>query len=228
MIVVIGRAGLSISPGPDGRNAPAGPAGVMALAVRRSGAAVELLAAVGDDAEGDLLAVALGRAGVGHAALLRDPAGRTLLYDATGRPLERAHQPRLEAADIEMGLRYLSDCRVLLVADEISAEAAETVMEAARFHAAAVVAVLPPGGSVAGPLAEAATLLETPLRVDAMPEDAAVDDPDAGWPDDGPSGSEAFAAMVGSYVAALDAGSDPSSAFEAALRSSAWEPAVGE
>lgn len=228
MIVVIGRAGLSISPGPDGGNAPAGPAGMMALAVRRSGAPVELLASVGDDAEGDLLAVALGRAGVGHAALLRDPAARTPLYDTAGRPLERGPRPRLEAADLEMGLSYLSDCRVLLVADEISAEAAATLMEAARFHGAEVVAVLPPGGSVAGPLAEIATLLEAPLRVDAMPEDAAADDPDADWPDDEGSRDEAFTSVVAAYAAALDAGSHPSAAFETALRASAWEPAAGD
>ena len=68
------------------------------------------------------MALALGVAGVGHAALLRDPAGVTPRVDSdgieTGAPLAR-----LDAADIDLGLRYVPDCRVLVVADPLDERA---------------------------------------------------------------------------------------------------------
>ena len=46
----------------------------MAAAAPR--AAVEIVGRVGDDPDGDALMIALARAGVGHVAVLRDPARR--------------------------------------------------------------------------------------------------------------------------------------------------------
>ena len=135
MIVVLGRPHV-YRPEPDGELAAGGLAVELALAAAGAGAVVELVGSIGDDPEGDRVVVALGRAGVGHAALLRDPAGRTPLLGQANdlRPL-----PRLEAADVELGLRYLHECRVLVVCAELDGDALAQALEAAEYHAAAAV-----------------------------------------------------------------------------------------
>ncbi len=73
MIVVVGN--------PVWRAAePAGPAGRacdIAVEAARRGTSVELVGRTGDDPAGDALLLALGRAGVGHVAMLRDPSRAT-------------------------------------------------------------------------------------------------------------------------------------------------------
>lgn len=212
MIIILGRPRV-YRPQPDGDLAPGGLAVELALAAARAGSAVELVGSIGDDAEGDRIVVELGRAGVGHSALLRDPAARTPLV---GQARDARPLPRLEAADVELGLRRLDDCRVLVVAAELEAEALATAQEAAEAHGAAlVIAAAAPGVDPESFGAEA-TVLARPAAEDAETEDEAVivaaDD-------------AAFAALIAGYATRLDRGERPASAFAAALEDSAWESA---
>jgi sugar/nucleoside kinase (ribokinase family) len=213
MIVVLGRPRV-YRPEPDGELAPGGLAVELALAAARSGAQVELVGAVGDDPEGDRIVIELGRAGVGHAALMRDPATRTPLV---GQPREARSLPRLDAADVELGLRYQPECRVLVIGAELDRAALAAAQEAADYHGAAVVMVAPTGNVDPDGLGASMTLLERPAVEDAdSVEDAvivAADDAD-------------FGAFVAEYAVRLDRGESPATAFAAALEESAWEPSL--
>jgi hypothetical protein len=101
----------------------------IALAAAAVGARVELVGKVGDDSAGDAVAVELERAGVGHAALLREPAARTPVLGAEGTLV-------LGLADVELALRYLPDFRVIVAADALPDPVAEAVAEAARYGGA--------------------------------------------------------------------------------------------
>ncbi len=213
MIVVLGRPRV-YRPEPDGELAPGGLAVELALALARAGAAVELVGAVGDDPEGDRIVIELGRSGVGHAALMRDPATRTPLVGQLrdARPL-----PRLDAADVEMGLRYQSTYRVLVISAELAAAAFAAAQEAADFHGAAVVMVADAGAVDPEGLGENVTLIERPAIEDAESvEDAVVVAAD----------DAAFAGFVAEYALRLDRGEAPAAAFAAALGDSAWEPSL--
>ena len=67
MIVVVGLPAWNPGPPP----LPSGRACGIALAAAGAGANVEFMGRIGDDPAGDALLMALGRAGVGHAALLK-------------------------------------------------------------------------------------------------------------------------------------------------------------
>jgi bifunctional ADP-heptose synthase (sugar kinase/adenylyltransferase) len=206
VIVVVGTpAWREADPaGPDGR------ACLIALAAARRGAGVELVGRAGEDRAGDALMVALARVGVGHVALLRDPTRPTpivapaleapsLLDDDGEEPARPSSDgPILEPADVSLGLRYLPSYDVIVVSDDVDPTIVAVAGEAAAFGDAHLVVLVPAGGAAADGAA-GATVLEAP-----------VTDPDG-----------AFADLVGSYAAALDAGSDPAAAF-AAVRG-AWE-----
>jgi ribokinase len=213
MIVVLGRPRV-YRPEPDGELAPGGLAVEVALAAARAGAQVELVGAIGDDPEGDRIVIELGRAGVGHAALMRDPATRTPLV---GQPRDARPLPRLDAADVELGLRYQAECRVLVVGAELAAEALAKALESAEYHGAAVVMVASTGTVEPDSLGPDVTLLERPAVEDAESvEDAVVvaaDDAD-------------FGGFVAEYAWRLDRGETPAAAFSAALGESAWEPSL--
>ena len=182
MIVVLGRPRL------DERGQITGTAGRVAVAARSAGAQVAVVGLVADDAAGDATVTELGRLGVGHAALLRQPGGGEL------RPLDRD--------DIELGLRYVPECRVLVAAEPLSAEAMAATTDAATYHGAALVAVTE-AGAAAPTLPESATVLELP-------------DEDGG----------AFASLVGRYAAALAAGTESVEAWKSAVNESGWEQAT--
>ena len=162
MIVVLGRPRV-YRPEPDGDLAPGGLAVEVALAAARAGADVELVGAVGDDPEGDRIVIELGRGGVGHAALMRDPATHTPLIT---QPRDARPLPRLEAADVELGLRYMHECRVLVISAELDAAALAAAQEAADFHSAAVVMVANAGTVDPELLGDSVTLLERPVAED--------------------------------------------------------------
>ena len=185
MIVVLGRPEL------DERGALSGRAGRVAAAAAGAGASVELVGSVTDDGDGDATITELGREGIGHAAVLRMPT--------TGAP-------RLDAADIELGLRYVTECRVVVVADALDAAALAAAIDGARYHRAALV------------IAAAQSALP---RDAELPSDTTVlDAPDE---DDG-----AFAALVGRYAGQLDAGRGAADAWRDALNSTGWESADEE
>lgn len=199
MIVVVGRPSLVLAAPPlspeGGEVRPGGRASRIALAAAERGAAVQLVGSIGDDEAGDSIAVALGQGGVGHAALLRDPAARTPRDDAPEEP-----SPRLEARDVQLGLSYLSDFRVLVLAEPLPPDAQRAALDASDYQGAAVIAVVGPDGRGAEALGEQVTVLEAP-----EPE--------------GPP----FAELIAAYAVALDRGADPAAAFEVARRAAGWE-----
>jgi hypothetical protein len=213
VIVVLGRPRVH-RPEPDGELAPTGLAVAVALGAAAAGSEVELVGAIGDDPEGDKVVVALGRAGVGHAALLRDPAARTphLGQDPEARPL-----PRLDAADVELGLRYLPECRVLVIGAQLDQAALAEALEAAAFHGAAVVMVATAGTIDPESVGPGVTLLERP----PVEDEEGTDEADAA----GAAEAE-FGTLVAEYAVRLDRGLSPSQAFSAALDRGAWEPSV--
>jgi len=161
---------------------------------------------IGDDPEGDALQVALARAGIGHAAMLRDPVRRTVVVrkpldevDVVGdeptpstapvEPAEADGGPVLEAADVRLALQYLADAQVI-VAVHASTQILEEVTKAASWAEAHVVAVVRPG--------EAAP---DGLPADALVIAAAVDD------------AEGVASRIGQYAAAVARGDDAVAAF---------------
>lgn len=210
MIVVLGRPRV-YRPEPDGPLTPGGLAAEIALAVGRNGVAVEIVGSIGDDPEGDRVVVDLGRAQVSHAALMRDPGARTPTFTPSGA----GGLPRLEAADVELGLRYIPECRVLVVASVLEPAALARALEAADYHGAAVVMVAPAGSVDPASLSDGVTLLERPVPED---EDSEQDEISTA------ADEAAFAGFVAEYAMRLDRGEAPASAFGAALGESAWEP----
>jgi hypothetical protein len=215
MIVVIGLPAYADSP--DGEKCAGGLAVEIAAAAVRRGATVELVGKVGNDGAGDAVVVALGRMGVGHAALLRDPVLPTPVFAAApvdedaaeldsdlpaGRllPEDPAARPALEAADVDLALKFLPQAGVVVLSGPLPEAAVTAAVDGAAFAGARIVALLPPG-IVPPALPVEATVLETP-------------------PDDDGS----FGRMVGIFAGALDAGVDPVVAFRDAVGSAGWEP----
>ena len=200
MNVVLGRPWL------DARGTLAPRAGRIAAAAAAQGAGVELVGSVADDDAGDAAITELGKAGIGHAALLRMPVGG---------PVNA--QPRLDAADIELGLRYVTECRVLVIADALDGAALAAAIDGARYHGAALVVASPalpdhatvladPDASATPHAADPAPTLPDHATVLAAPDD-----------DDG-----AFADLVGRYAAQLDAGRAAADAWRDALAATGW------
>lgn len=198
---------------------PAGPAGTacrIAVAAAARGTRVELVGRVGDDRPGDALVIALAQSGVGHAAVLRDPARPTPLaatpIEADGPDDEPpaattpvatppVDEPRLEPADVSLALSYLTAFSVLVVTDDVPPDVLPAALDGAGFAGAHVVLLQAPGDVAPDGLPTASTVL-------AVPEAA----------DDG-----AFATVVGVYAEGLEAGLDPATAFRAAIGD--WQPA---
>ncbi len=226
MIVVVGLPAYVGTA--DGRGAPGGLAADVAAAAQGRGAQVELVGKVGDDGAGDAVVVALGRAGIGHAALLRDPARPTPVLASISSPAagsgtgtgtgtdtgeadyedvairllpeDPSARPSLDAGDVDLALKYLPGARVIVIADALSGAAIATAAEGAAFAGARLVLLLP-AGATAPPLPEGATVLEAPAD------------------DDG-----SFGRVVGAFAAGLDAGTEPAAAFASAVESSGWAP----
>jgi len=216
VIVVIGLPAYADSP--DGERCAGGLAVEVAAAARRRGGEVELVGKVGNDGAGDAVVVALGRLGIGHAALLRDPVRPTPVLAAPAGddeaaeveaaapearllPEDPAARPSLEAADVELALRFLPPARVVVIADALGESTTAAGVEGAAFAAAQLIVLVP---------AEAAP--------PAVPADATVlEAPSA---DDG-----SFGRLVGIFAGALDAGVDLGSAFGEAVNTAGWEPA---
>lgn len=156
MIVVIGPLAWD-----SHRGVPTGRAAEVAIDTARRGRAVEVIARIGDDPDGDRLLVELSRRGVGHAAVLRDPAYPTPLHDpedalvgadqVSGEDLPHARsddrrvratsRSRIQAADIALALDYLGEIRVVVVdAFDPDAHASlQAVLAGAAYHAAEVI-----------------------------------------------------------------------------------------
>lgn len=210
MIVVIGALGLR---GTIDEPAPDGLAPEIARAAAAAGARVELISKAGDDPAGDAVLLALAREGVGHVATLRDPARLTPVRPRPDEPTDPADpsvdseaaaadpagraataaaddpEPTLDAADISLALRYLTDFEVL-VAVHASTDLLAEATAAASWSGARLVAVVEPDSDVpAG------------LPADALVVAAAADD------------AAGVGARIGRYAAALSRGDDAAAAY---------------
>jgi sugar/nucleoside kinase (ribokinase family) len=188
VIVVIGQVGAQRSE--SGDIEPSGFAAEVALAAAKDGAKVELVSRLGDDLTGDAVVIGLAQAGVGHVATLRDggaptwiAAAETADVDDTGSDDGVGRTPSdLDAADIGLALRYLSDYSVIVLAHPHDPGVLDEALGAAGWGSAHLVVVSSPG-------------TEPPL---AVPSDAIVVTADRG--------AEATASRVGRYAAAVDSG----------------------
>lgn len=203
MIVVIGAMAARAL---DGEIVPSGAAATIAQAAVRAGAQVEVIARVGDDPVGDGLLLALSGSGIGHVAILRDPSRHTDVQGAEAdddaapgsvdadadadQPI--AASPTLEAADVGLALRYLTDFRVVALVHPSDGAVVATVADAVSWATAHLLVVVDP--------AAPATWVET-LSAEAVVVEAG---PDA----EGPG------ILIGRYLAAIDAGTSPAEAFE--------------
>jgi len=207
----------------NGRITLAGMAGETARAAAAAGAEVQLVGRVGDDPAADALLLELAAEGIGHVAVLRDPARPTPVEveveaDADGTddpgPLDSGTEPtvpqadpiELDPGDVDLGLRYLTEFVVLVIEPPASPDVLRVAIDGARWANAALILV------VDG---------ETPPDVGSAPDtivlEAPVDDPDG-----------AFATVVGRLAAALDAGADPATAFRDVVTTSGWAAATSE
>ena len=215
MIVVIGSP-IWRAAAPKG---PAGRASAIALAAAARGARVELAGRVGEDAEGDALLFALRQGGVGHVAVIRDPARRTPIAVpvpedddvsplADGGGAARVEGLGLDGADVALALRYLDPAGVLVVTDDVAPDALAAAVEGGIYADLRLVLLVDGSAAATASLPANATILAAP---------------DAGDDDAG-----AFEALVGAFAAALDAGATPKEAFAAAAAGAAWEPVAPE
>lgn len=199
---------------------PIGTPARAALAAAAAGREVQLLGRTGDDPTADGLLHSLANGGVGHVALLRDPARPTPLApeppsdDAEPVLTDEDHDPAaeppwlsaLDAGDVDLGLRYLTNYAVIVLAEPADAGVARVIADAAGWSGARLVVVVEPGSE---PPAE--------LPPDAIVFEAPADDPDGD-----------FAALVGRFAAALDDGADAGVAFRSSLAEEGWTEAVAE
>ncbi|MDH4142940.1 MAG: PfkB family carbohydrate kinase [Chloroflexota bacterium] len=204
MIVVIGATYLR-GASTDTNAMPGGLAGRVAMAAAAAGSRVELVSKVGEDAAGDALLLALTRAGVGHVAVLRDAVHRTELHpdpdDTAVDPVASdagsiatgGTVPVLDAADVGLALRYLTDYVVIVAVHPTPAASAEAIT-AADWAGAHLVLVTLPGAPAFAALPTGSLVLEV------------AEEPDGG---------SAFGSRLGVYAAAVDRGEAPASAFAA-------------
>lgn len=225
MIVVVGQ--LLYRAAEDGGSAE-GLAARIALAASSAGKSIQVVGKAGEDRDGDAVLLALALGGVGHVAVLRDAgvttprAHRTidgdldLLADddgsyaasaesaGTGHDSTADDQPVLDAADVELALRYLTDFSVVVLGDPADEQVVRVVAAATGWAGAMLIVVVPSGAIVP----------------EALPADAIVFEA----PDADPDG--VFAAMVGAFAAALDDGDDPAAAFRSTVAAEGWTAAT--
>ncbi len=200
LLVVVGSPIAVRDPGEVA--VPGGLAARIAVAAARAGATVQLVGKLGDDQPGDEVLLGLATAGVGHVALVRDPANSTPFAISTGAleaddPQAEPADPRrvppgltLEPADVDLALKYLTDFRVISVVEPQPQGVTAVVVEAAAYVGATMIAIT--GEGDAANLPDGAIVLAEP----------ADGDPDG-----------AFATFVGLLAAAIDAGATPADAF---------------
>jgi hypothetical protein len=233
MIVVIGLPAYAGSAG--GEESAGGLAADVAAAAHSQGSSVELVGKIGDDRAGDAVVLALGRVGVGHAALLRDPARPTPVLSAVAVSTELATAGEAAdalPADVLAGDGGDDGPRLeveLLPPDPAARPGLEAgdISLALRYLAETRVVVLAeplPEDAVAA-VVEGATFAGARLVVlvppgatpPPLPPEATLLEAPA--VDDG-----SFGRVVGAFAAGLDAGTEPAAAFAEAVLEAGWEP----
>lgn len=184
---------------------PAGPTAGVAMAAAAAGATVEIVTRVGDDPAGDAVVLALAQSGVRHVATIRDAGHRTPVLPDTAEVVDpvadatevgqtvaaAAEAPALDAADVGLALRYLSDYRVIVVLHPTDPGILSEASAAAGWAGAHLVVVTPAASEQVGDM-PAGTL-------------AVTADHDA----------DGVAALLGRYAAAVDRGEDAAAAYAA-------------
>jgi sugar/nucleoside kinase (ribokinase family) len=219
MIIVIGSPSVALGePGQPSR--AAGRSVDVARGAIDGGARVELVGKVGDDPAGDDLMLALADLGIGHAAVLRDHARPTpfvpiiasgdidevLGEDAAMVPPAEpgAARPTVDAGDLDLALRYLTDHAVVVVAEPLDADALAVLRADAGYADAHLVLIIEPGSPL-DRLSDGLTVLEAP--------------------DSDPDG--VFGRTVGRFAAALDQGRPGAEALEQATAGAGWQVSAG-
>lgn len=162
----------------------------IAAAAARGGVEVQLIAVVPEGPAGDACLIALAQADVGHVAVLR----------ASERPLE--------AADVDLALRYLPDTKVVVtvgLAGDVLAAASERSTWSGAFL---IVLEAPDAPMDVGEAAAEADSAAVVLRAPAS-------DPDG-----------TFAGFIGAFAARIGRGEVPADAWAATTRALAVD-AVG-
>ena len=224
--MVIGSPSL-LPADPGGRNRAAGRAVDVARGATDAGSSVQLVGKIGDDPAGDALLLALADAGIGHVAILRDPARATpvaepLVDDFEAMLLEEdeadeaspsaesgvrqgggsAALPTIDAGDLDLALRYLPDHQVVIVAERLDPDALAVVAADCSYVGAALAVILEAGSAPAE------------LPPDATAFEAPDDDPDG-----------VFGRTIGRFGAALEQGLGGAAALAQATAGGGWQPA---
>jgi hypothetical protein len=177
-----------------------GDSGRLALEIARraavTGARVEMVGAASPDAAGDTRLVGLSTADIGHATVVRSGANG------------------LEAADLDLALRYLPDVHaIVLVAPDPSLVAAAAA--ASGWSGAGLVIVGgsgdAPGGAVGSGTAPDSDSVPLPAPAFDSASQAIVLDP----PRVDRDGT--FASLVSTLATRLDAGEDPTTAWQSTI-----------
>ena len=196
MIVVIGNLVGRLDDAGDVQ--PAGFVAVLSVSAAKAGSSVQVVAKVADDSAGDAVLLGLAAAGVAHVATLRDASSSTAMFRESEETLGDGDEPAvrvdrdgltLDAADVGLALRYLSDYRVLVVAHDSNGGVIAEAALAATWAGAHLIVVSAEQGTVDVSVPSAAFVLEAA--------------PDA----------EGLAAALGKYAAMVDSGKDPDTAF---------------
>ena len=240
VIVVIGCPSYRPPEGanPDGVG---GSAASVAFAAAAAGARVQLVGRIGDDAVGDALVLALGRSGVGHAALLRDPGHPTPILVAPAAEIAEDDT----VADLPPGAALAGTILEEELASATAATAGDVVLPenqkerprlapadlelALRYlpDIAVIVAADPLDEPSARVVADGAAYAGAQVIATVPPgtrvPDALVAATVLEAPPSDPDG--AFARLVGGFAAALDGGASPAEAFRAAASRVGWESA---
>ena len=139
MIVVIGTLGARTE---GAAYKPAGYAATVAVALAAAGEPVEMVSKVGVDSVGEALITQLASAGIGHVALIRDGARAT--------PVDGAASLEMDAADLQLALRYLTNFDAVLLVDPADDSMVGTVLDACAYVGARLVLTRPEGSAQVG------------------------------------------------------------------------------
>jgi hypothetical protein len=105
---------------------------------------------------------------------------------------------------VDLGLRYLTEFAVLVIAEPVDGATSAVVAEAAGWGDARLIVILPRDAPV-----------PDDLPIDAVVFEAPEADPDG-----------VFATLVGHFAAGLDDGAEPEAAFRDSLGSDGWSEAI--
>ncbi|MEY3683876.1 MAG: pfkB family carbohydrate kinase [Chloroflexota bacterium] len=155
MIVVIGTLSARTEGSAYGLG---GYAASVALAAAAAGEPVEMVSKIGADAAGEAVITKLAAAGIGHVALIRDGALSTAL--------DGAESLLMDAADLQLALRYLTNFDSVLLVDPMDDSVVATVMDACTYVGARLVVTKLVGSSPAGVPAGGPGLAPPPLEVE--------------------------------------------------------------